>query len=256
MAGITVNYTFDTITDYYYDNTLIEISAGSAKLKDLGGGTYSTANPKLMPNFLMKVDTLTNFVETSTKVGSDEIKYTIEVAGLEKYWDGIAWSNSNGTYSQANTAAIILANISSLSLTDGFKIRPVKYLHSDAGTSTPTLSNLQLTVNYAAPAINPTKVIVEGYIYKSNTIPDPDGILYITVSEIVESTANNLTIPFERIQIYPNQNGYWEADLIPSVNISELEYIFEFAPSDGKTDIIRKKVSDLNGTGRVEFKDL
>lgn len=56
-----------------------------------------------------------------TDVGAP--RYTVE----GKYWDGAAWSVSNGTYAQANSAADVIANIATLSVSGQSSIEIVAY---------------------------------------------------------------------------------------------------------------------------------
>jgi hypothetical protein len=111
---------------------------------------YSTSDPKIVFNVTVSMmKALDQFAETSTKPGSDELKYTVTIDGTEKYWSGAAWVNSNGTYAQANTAAVIEANKASLPLAgtpSGSVVQLTMFLHSADGSTTPEAD--LVTVDY------------------------------------------------------------------------------------------------------------
>jgi len=93
---------------------------------------YYTDNPSIQPvaGQAQNFNSITAFSELATKNGG-EIKYVLsnDSGTTWYYWSG-GWQTSNGTYSQANTAAEINSNISSFSGGNGsFLFRA--FFHSD-----------------------------------------------------------------------------------------------------------------------------
>lgn len=130
---------------------------------------YNTDDPTIITQLSTHVSDLENFVETVTKTGSDNVKYTILVNGVQKYNNGGSVATSDGTYAQSNTAAEIVAIIGDF-FTTRATIDIVVFLHSDDGRSTPSLDNIDITFNsaLAAPSVGDI-VELEGFIYDLTT---------------------------------------------------------------------------------------
>ena len=77
--------------------------------------------------------------------GNDRVTFVLsdDNGSTWKYWNGSSWVTSPG-YSQSNIYSDINDNISSFPISEGLKIKI--YLHSDDGTTTPSIDSL--TVNY------------------------------------------------------------------------------------------------------------
>jgi hypothetical protein len=144
-------YPFTTSTDYFYGSN-ITVSGGVASLTDLGGGTYSTSNPTIYPKITILAESITSISTDQFSVDEDTIQYAIGINGTNYYWSGVVWTTSTG-YSQSNLINDIQDNLSTLnSLLSGIKeITIVAYLHSEDGTTTPSLS--AITISYDGPAI-------------------------------------------------------------------------------------------------------
>lgn len=90
-------------------------------------------------------------VEASTVTVVGSPRFT--VAGL--YWNGSAWVASNGTYAQANDAATVIANLTSLNVTGATSVA-VKVLFQNANT----LSSVDLvSVTVTGQKYSPTGTI-------------------------------------------------------------------------------------------------
>lgn len=123
-------------------NTISSVSVLTANMNvDIG---YLTSNPTIKNTSVINADSISNILMSTSISGSDAIKMTIEVDGIEKYWSGTAWATSSG-YSQSNILADIVANLSTL-LADNSDIRWILYLHSDDGSTTPAVT--QVTISY------------------------------------------------------------------------------------------------------------
>lgn len=143
-----------------------------------GGGsgtesmTYYTDDPTIYKTTGLTeasgVSSWDGFIETSTKTGSDEIKYNLsDDDGVTwYYWSGAAWVAANGTYAQANTATEVNSNIGSFS-TASDKINVKVFLHSDDGTSTPKLDNIEVayTTSASYATSDPTIETNTGWAY-------------------------------------------------------------------------------------------
>lgn len=81
---------------------------------------------------------LVSFTAGTTASGSDGVRFYLEVDGQAKYWNGSAWANSDATYAQSNSADDINTNCGTL-LTASSTVKVVAVLHSDNGSTTPTV---------------------------------------------------------------------------------------------------------------------
>lgn len=133
---------------------------------------YSITNPTVKTNATVTTDGISAFTETSTKTGSDEIKYTIIQNSIHKYWTGSAWATSDATYAQSSTASDINTNSSTLSFTDGQVVQLNAFLHSDTGGTTPQLDENTLDYDFfqAAPSAIPETPV---YIYMADILGNP-----------------------------------------------------------------------------------
>ena len=189
---------------------------------------YNITNPTIYPVTTLFADGLTSFTTTEVVVGSDEVRYTISKGGIEYYWDGLAWSVSSG-YAQSNTAIEINANAASLSLTGGWAIRPVVYLHSNNGTTTPQIDLITLNYDLHGPVVGvPAECVVYGYLYDG--MGDP--MQGVTVKAVLnqEATYNSeLIMPKAAAYVMTDVDGYWEISLVENANMTALTaYVFTF----------------------------
>jgi len=251
LANMATLPTANTVTiELVTNNGSVQMDAADLTLT-YAGQIYATDNPTIEPNTAISADQLITFVETVNKSGSDDIKYTIKVDGVQKYWNGSVVVNSSG-YSQTNTAAEIQANGSEFTGT----LIPVIHLHSEDGTTTPSIGNLAYTYDYNPPEIDVTVVNVYGYIYKSDGIPDTGAKVKITVPTLTEGAATNINVPYQFIEIETDEDGGWETDLILSSLLGDVEYELTVIPTDGKKQKQSKPVRDIHGTGQVEWGEL
>lgn len=150
---------------------------------------YLTTNPSIMDNTSLRSSELISFSEIVTKAGSDNVKYIIQVNGIDKWSNAGTVEASNGTYSQANTAAEINAVIGDfLSTRALFKIKA--FIHSDTGATTPELDSLSIIYNLAIDLVEPTLVEIEGFFYDTNG-----------------------PISGEKIYVRPYQHGFWNGSV-------------------------------------------
>ena len=137
---LTLTYT--TAGDYTLsDATKIEITGGVARLKDLGGATYSTDNPTALYNTVTNANNIIALREYATKPTNTEIKYTLYVDSLDQYHNGTDWVSSDGTYSQSNTMAEIIAAAHRLKI-DNFQLRA--FLNTTDAAARPLLDRVEI----------------------------------------------------------------------------------------------------------------
>lgn len=196
------------------------------------GQLYTTTNPKIKSITTINAQELESFDATISVSGSDAIKFTIEVNDVEKYWDGAAWSNSSG-YAQSNTFTDINTNASSLDLDMGYRIRPICYIHSNDGSTSPNIDEFNFDYNFWGGAITPpNECVVWGYIYDSNANP-LQGISIKANLELPSYYNNQIQLSQNRTEVFTDVNGYWDITLIETTNMDpNIKYKFEFKGLD------------------------
>jgi hypothetical protein len=181
---------------------------------------YVTTNPTIQANTYVRTDLLENYVETKTVTGDDQIKGILKKNGTWYYHDGDDWVESDETYSQSNTEAEILANISD------FTIIPTNiyfrwFLHSEDGSTRPYLDNV--LVSYSFAGIYPTLVTITYYGWLRD-------LLAIITNETMKVRASwtigdKTIITGDWVTIDIDSTGYWDVEfVIEDVDPTYLEW--------------------------------
>jgi hypothetical protein len=217
----------DINTQGYVDNLVLTYT----------GQVYSTANPIIEIIGTIRLDGLEGFVETSTKSGSDEIKYILKKGTDYYYWSGSAWVVSNETYAQSNTAAEIETNKASFA-SIGIVSQVKLFLHSTAGSTTPQIDNLQITYNFFGADIS----IVDKCIIWAYSINDDGTVNQSRVkAKLSVDTVrykDNVTIIAKDVFAVPNSTGYWEMELVDTANMTGTpQYTFLISGQDYNRDV-------------------
>ena len=169
--SFTTKFTFDDATHFTFDSDLIEVSGGTIRLLDLGGATYSTANPSVTTQFRFMATDFNSFAETTSVSGSDAVKYILKINGVNYWYNATStdWEESDGTYSQSNTGSVINTNATTLKadigLTGFFYVDVTAFLHSDDGSTRPTLTDLTVGTDFVE--LSPTAIsecVVTAYL--------------------------------------------------------------------------------------------
>lgn len=180
---------------------------------------YSKDNPTVIPNSGFYADGLNSFTATTTETGSDLVKFTVQVDGTEKYWDGAAWSNSSG-YSESNTEAEVNTNAGSLDISTGALVKITSYLHSETGLTTPDLDEFTVDYDYFNPPDpSPDICLVNGRLLDANSNAISGAIVEANITNTSSGAfidSNNYWVTGNKISTTTNSNGYFELTLIRS----------------------------------------
>lgn len=178
---------------------------------------YALDDPTVLTNSTVQASQLESFVSDEAAAGSDEVRWTPVVNGQAMYWNGSAWVNSDSSLAQANTAADINTNAADLDLSGGKSLHFQALLHSDDGTTFPSIESY--TFNYAflisAPIV-PNECAVYGWVYDSRGEP------------VFEASVRIVNLAFhhgdyfvraETKEVITDVNGYWSIDLIETASL-------------------------------------
>lgn len=210
------------------------------------GQIYPTDNPKAEIDLTWYIEALIDFDETATKTGSDEIKYILKKDGT-KYWFNVGvLEESDGTYSQSNTAAEILAVI------DQFTTARVLFgvdifLHSDDGLTMPELDLLSIEYDFAggvADAIE--KCIVWGVAKDNEGNANTDPIKIFLSKDAVKYKTGTMLLQ-RVVSVTPDSTGYWEAELVETENMETgIHYVFQMDGISYFKDVPNEATKNFN----------
>jgi hypothetical protein len=212
------------------------------------GQAYSTTNPTLEIAQGFRTEQLLNFVETVTAAGSDAVKYILKKDSSWYYWSGTAWAVSNETYAQSNTAAEIVANISSFT-TEAVNFNVRIFLHSDDGSTTPAIQQLVITYDFAGDAQDTIRRC-SVYWYARDSIGEVcTDTFKIIPTEYNVRYKDNVFICQEEQEVTANPTtGKIEIDLIENVNMQTIDGgSVNYIVSKGDRQILVISVPDQDG---------
>jgi len=182
------------------------------------GQIYPTDNPTVEINSKWYIDALDLFSETATKIGTDQIKYILKKGTKWYYWNGSAWVESNGTYTQASTAAEIEAHKTSF-ITSRVLFGIKLFLHSTDGTTTPEIDLLSIDYDYAGESPDTIDTcIVWGYLIDNDNTASDDQVI-IFLNKKCAKYKTNILITKEEIRPVVRDDGYFEVELVETVNM-------------------------------------
>ena len=182
------------------------------------GQLYPTTDPSGSCNATFNADGLDQFLATIVASGSDAVKFILKVDSQKRYWNGSAWANSDGTYSQANLAADIETNKASLGISAGATIQVFFFLHSADGTTTPTLSLIDILYDFFNLGTTPTKCTVSGQV-KDNS---GTGILGATVEVTGDDYYYGTALISRNATATTDTNGSWEMVVVETATDSKV----------------------------------
>lgn len=233
-TGTDSNFDFDDLSIWNVVKHTANYTVGSAdeEVPAVSPG-YSTNNPNLLLNSPISMDELDAYAENKTVAGADQIKYTLCLDGVDKYWDGAAWSNSDGTYAQANLASEIETNKATFPVSSGGDVKVRAFLHSDTGTTLPTLTSVTLDYDFfvSDPAPIPECIV---YTFLKDQEGDPienAKFRCINKSQFFHSDHN---IGKFEVEALTNDLGYAELSLIETASVLE-DFDFEMVYTDPLT---------------------
>jgi hypothetical protein len=214
---------------------------------------YPITNPIVSPVATVGAEQLLSVAAITIEAGADAVRYTLLIDGIETYWNGSVWTISSG-YAQTNTIAEINTNAASLVLTGGHVISPIIYLHSNNGSTTPSIDLFALTYNFFSgiPDII-DRCVVWGYIYDSNGDP----IEGVTVSAQIPNSVGYktaLNIGIVSVSATTSATGYWELELIDTFGMIPNTTKYKFAFSG--VGISRYALKSIPAQATIKYNEL
>ena len=211
-------------------------SAVDNLLASLTAQIYPTDNPTIEPVGLLGIEELIDFQEDVTKLGLDDIRYTLKKGNNFYWYNGVDWAVSNETYTETNTATEILNNI--LTFTNDYvTFKWFAFIHSDDGSSTPAIKTLTIIFDFVGVGEDKNLCNVWGYNYTPECLPDVRPFT-VRLSNDASKYLNLNIIRNPDITVTPRANGYWEVELLETENMPiSVYYNFIFGNITYRKDI-------------------
>lgn len=248
----------------YYTNSDTQASFNNL-LITLTSQIYPIDDPYIISNIELNTQGIENIVEVVSKSGNDDVSRVCIIDDSPYYFDGSNWVTSDYSYAQSNSAAEILSNLVSLNaiIDDGATFDMAYILHSDDGTTTPTITTDTVTYDFwAGPVTEPFQCLVYGYCYNENNDPIEDVEITITLNQEKILYNNEVTLfNLPGIEVTTDANGYWEAELIDTANmesgdIEAAKWQFTFVYEYDSTSTSRAFTKSVPAETTKNFADL
>lgn len=182
------------------------------------GQIYPKSGPTIATATSLSMDQLSSFAATLSVPGSTAVLFYFNIGGSNYWWNGTAWTASDGTYSQANTAAQITANVSTFPVTLGAFVTLYALLYTPDGAATPTLTSATIVYDYFGPEpTGPNYCTVYGYILDEKGMP----VSGATVKVTNPTTFINQGIVFAQgyKSAITNSQGYFSFSLVETATL-------------------------------------
>lgn len=219
----------DEIVVYPREITAADVSIrwnGGAGTQTVPGAAtaYPTDNPTIETKLKQKFTELLSFASTVSLTGLDDVRYSLVVNGTDKWWNGSIWTDSTG-FSETNSIAEVVSNITSLTVSNITEIDLKRYLHSEDGSTTPELDLDQIEFNYIPEGVELNTATITGNVF------DIDGTtsdLTIQVQTVKKVYGSSTIITSDLIPVtYDTDTGEFSIDLYyEDVEPSELRWYF------------------------------
>ena len=173
------------------------------------------------------IEALDDYDHTAVNTANTQVRVILKLNGVLTWWDGAAWSTSNGLEAESNTAAEVAANATSLNLTENKNLYVRWLLISTANAETPELSDASVVYNFGGVAVEANKCIIYGYVRNMSGVV-LEGVtckfsLNTKSNKYAEANGNVVsTVP---VSVLTDVNGYFEIELIRS---SEFELPLDY----------------------------
>lgn len=183
---------------------------------EVTGQKYSPTG-KITTNQSLNVQEILSFAANISIPTNTLLKFLLNINGQDKYWNGSAWVNSDGTIAQSNTYTEINTNIATLELTLNSNVKLVINMSTITNTDTPTITDMTLVYDFGG--IDPAVAVctVWGYYKDLAGIPVEGATVTISLSRTKntyqEAASNIVDKP---VVLITDVNGYFESDLIRS----------------------------------------
>lgn len=204
-------------------NTLSSVDEFSVEVT---GQKYATEGT-ILSNTSMFATDINSFSSVLNEDDADvDIKFIQKVDTGNKYWNGSAWANSNGTFSQANTLQEVIDNIENL-ISANSEIKTLNILKTADQLKSPTITSIEYNYDFGANDVgSPSTCNVCGFLkdIQGNPISDATVKVSLKVNRKQYNEANNAVIDFNTIEDTTDDSGFFSLKLIRTSEYDKSSY--------------------------------
>lgn len=217
--SLTLNY--DAASNFTYNTSLVEVASSTLRLKDQGGGTYTTTPQLVTCQERFAISALSSFSEVSTVPANTSITYQIVLGPNTYYWNSVTslWTLATGGASQANSASVISAHastlISNLSILTPQYFGLNVYLTSTSGAARPVLTSNAIGYSWSeqAQSVINECVITAYFLDLVGAVPNPVTAQLLVACDHGFFHGSNFISPFTKTFAF-NSSGVVTASII------------------------------------------
>lgn len=201
---------------------IVTTSSNTQDVLDLITLTYTGQHYKssgyIEPIAPLQVEEIVSFSHSIIVPANTTLGVVLKIDGVLKYWDGAAWSTSDGTYAQSNTATQINDNLSSLSFGVNSSVFFRWIFNTSDDQVTPEVDTSSISYDFGGVEIDAGTCVVFGYVKDIRNV----GLYGVTVTfqlntpNNIYSEASNNIIDSGAVSVKTDSYGYFEIDLIKS----------------------------------------
>lgn len=183
---------------------------------EVTGQKYSSEGSILTNSSIYSSD-INSFSSNLDEADSDiDIGFIQQVNGTNKYWDGSAWVDSDGTFSQSNTLSEVQSNIDTL-ISGNSEVKLKILLKTLDGTKTPTIEDATYNFNFGTVTpSDPDTCKVYGFLRDIENKPITDATVTISLKESNRqyNKASDNVIFNGSVQKTTDSEGFFYSELI------------------------------------------
>lgn len=184
------------------------------------GTPYCTGGVPIMVNSAIECDDIEELADLVFEKNDGKVRFSFDVNGTGRYWDGGAWADSDGTYSQANDFTDLTPAVLAELLTTASRVKLIAFLYSSDGSTTPSITSILVYYDFGVvdiPTVN--KCIVWGFIAEGDGTKK-DLIVYAKLdSKRVYDFDGEVLITRKVVSTLTNDEGYFELELPDNANM-------------------------------------
>lgn len=176
----------------------------------------------LEPTQAIHSQDILTYAQDQTEPVNTESRVTLLIDGTLTYWDGAAWSTSDGTKVQTNTPSEISGNLNSLVIGTNSTILIRWHLYTTDSAVTPELESSTISYDFGALETSLVTCLVHGY-YKDvagKAVSGVSVVFSLSKDSGVYQEANSNIVENE-VTTTTDATGYFEQALVRSSEYTE-----------------------------------
>lgn len=215
LAAFSLVSAMDIVLTAVFTDSNVQSTLASYDL-NYTGAFYSLLGSAI-PVAVLDMSSFVSFACSPTTPASTSVGFIVSVDDVLKYWDGAAWSVSDGTIAQSSSAANINAHVASLGFADAEAVTVMVVLKTTDNTASPSLTSMTIGYDFAGLDPGADTCIVWDYIKDVSGNPE----VGVSVNFNIKKTSKQYkeaqsNIIEAAVSVLTDANGYFECPLIKS----------------------------------------